>query len=78
MKKKSMILAIFLYPNSSSWAFIYPFIMLIKETHLSYPSLVHIQAFTSGQVCLHLAMQRVYCQYFVVRVSTTQSVNVQR
>lgn len=57
-----MVLVNFQQPSSSSWAFIYPFIMLVKKNCLSHPSLVDIQAFTSGQVCLHLAMQRVCCQ----------------
>lgn len=72
-----MELVVFQSPDNSSWAFIYPFVMLMKENCLSHPCLVHIQAFTSGQVCLHLAMQRV-CIDRLLSSFPLPSVSVQR
>lgn len=37
MKKRSVVLVTFQEPISSSWAFIYTFVMLIKKNDLSHP-----------------------------------------
>lgn len=37
MKRRSVVLVMFQEPISSSWAFIYTFVMLIEENCLSHP-----------------------------------------
>lgn len=37
MKKRSVVLVMFQEPISSSWAFIYTFVMLIEKNCLSHP-----------------------------------------